>query len=132
MTNTDKLKKTVEDFELQAKAEKLKKTIEELDLPAKAEKLASVTSQTAREGLSKAGALTHKNRDKVDSAIDKLGDSINQLTKGKSAETVAKAKVQMAKGVDKLSEQRPSEAAPADDERPDDERPGDERPGDNA
>jgi hypothetical protein len=106
--NTDRLRKVVEDLDLPHKAEKLKKTVEELDLPHKAEKLAAATSQTARETVSKVADLTAQNRDKVDDAVDKLGESINKLTKGRSAEVVTKAKTQLAKGVDKLVDQRPS------------------------
>lgn len=118
--SAEKLKKVVEDLDLPHKAEQLKKKVEELDLPDKAEKLAAATSQTAHEAVSKAAELTHKNRDKVDDAVEKLGESINRLTKGKSADVVSKATSQVAKGVDKLVDQRPqhedggAEAAPGD------------------
>ena len=107
-SSAEKLRKVVEDLDLPQKAEKLKRTVEELDLPHKAEKLATATSHTAHEAVAKAADLTHKNRDKVDDVVDKLGESINKLTKGRSADVVTKAKTQVARGVDKLVDQRPA------------------------
>jgi chromosome segregation and condensation protein ScpB len=94
MANTDKLKKTIEDLDLQRTAEQLAQ-------------LAQQAEQTARQAVAKAGELTHANRDKVDGVIEKVSEAINLLTKGKAAPHLAKAKAQVAKGIDMLEEQRP-------------------------
>ncbi len=119
MANTDKLKKTIEDLDLQRTAEQVAQ-------------LAHQAEQTARHAVAKAGELTHANRDKVDGVIEKVSEAIDLLTKGKAAPHLAKAKAQVAKGIDKLEEQRPqtrqrpttppptpsAAAAPADDDAP--------------
>ena len=82
MANTDKLKKTIEDLDLQRTAEQLAQ-------------LAQQAEQTARQAVAKAGELTHANRDKVDGVIEKVSEAIDLLTKGKAAPHLAKAKAQV-------------------------------------
>ena len=69
--------------------------------------LAQQAEQTARQAVAKAGELTHANRDKVDGVIEKVSEAIDLLTKGEGGPHLAKAKAQVAKGIDMLEEQRP-------------------------
>jgi hypothetical protein len=101
--------------------DKLKRKAEEYDLQRKADHLAAAAVKTAKEAKEKAAELADENRDKVGSVLDKAGAAIDQRTQGKYADKVAKAKVQVAKGVDRLADQRtvpggrarPQDAPPA-------------------
>jgi len=86
--------------------DKLKRRAEELDLQRKADQLAVAATKAAQQAKEKAAELADENRDKVGSVLDKAGAAIDERTQGKYADRVAKAKVQVAKGVDKLADQR--------------------------
>ena len=86
--------------------DKLKRRAEELDLQRKADQLAVAATKAAKQAKEKAAELADENRDKVGGVLDKAGAAIDQRTQGKYADRVAKAKVQVAKGVDKLADQR--------------------------
>ena len=62
--------------------------------------------------LDKIKDLLSKNADKVDSAIDKAGDIVDQKTKGKYAQQVDKVQEAAKKAVDGTQEQ-PPQAPPA-------------------
>lgn len=97
--------------------DKIKAKAEELDLPHKAEKLAQEANKAAHQAAEKAGELAHQNKDKVTELLDKAGKVVDDKTQGKYSDTVAKAKEQVTKGVDKLAEKRPGAAgAPAADQ----------------
>jgi antitoxin protein of toxin-antitoxin system len=55
--------------------------------------------------LDKAKDLLSKNADKVDTAIDKVGDVVDQKTQGKYASTVDKVQDAAKKAVDKSDPQ---------------------------
>ncbi|MEO7446797.1 MAG: antitoxin [Humibacillus sp.] len=55
----------------------------------------------------KAGDLAAGNRDKIDSYVDKAATTIDSKTQGKYADTVAKAKQGVGKGVDLVAEGAP-------------------------
>ncbi len=86
--------------------DKLKRRAEELDLQRKADQLAVAATKAAKQAKEKAAELADENRDKLGPVLDKAGAAIDQRTQGKYADRVAKAKVQVAKGVDKLADQR--------------------------
>jgi hypothetical protein len=52
----------------------------------------------------KAGDLAAGNRDKIDTYVDKAATTIDAKTQGKYADTVAKARQGVGKGVDKMAE----------------------------
>ncbi len=86
--------------------DKLKRRAEELDLQRKADQLAVAATKAAQQAKEKAAELADENRDKVGSVLDKAGAAIDERTQGRYADRVAKAKVQVAKGVDRLADQR--------------------------
>ncbi|MGH3676561.1 MAG: antitoxin [Mycobacterium sp.] len=57
--------------------------------------------------LDKVKNLLSKNADKVDTAIDKAGDIVDQKTQGKYADKVDKAQDAAKKAVDKSNPQTP-------------------------
>ena len=57
--------------------------------------------------LDKVKSLASKNADKVDTAIDKAGDIVDQKTQGKYASQVDKAQDAAKKAVDKTDPQTP-------------------------
>ncbi len=87
--------------------DKMKAKAEEWDVQGKAEKLAAEVDKVAHEAKDKAATYADENRDKVASGLDKAGAKIDERTKGQYADKIVKAKEQVAKGVDKLAEQRP-------------------------
>ena len=100
--------------------DKLKQRAEELDLQAKADQFADAATKAAHDARERVGELAHENRAKVAEIVDKAGAKVDERTDGKYADKVAKAKQQVAKGVDKLAEQRgaaghdtPQDATPA-------------------
>jgi len=92
--------------------DRLKRRAEELDLQGRADQLAEAAAKAAHQAKDKAAELADENRDKVGNVLDKAGAAIDERTQGKYADKVAKAKVQVAKGVDKLAEQRPDRGGP--------------------
>ena len=57
--------------------------------------------------LDKVKGLVSKNADKVDTAIDKAGDIVDQKTQGKYSSQVDKAQDAAKKAVDKTNPQTP-------------------------
>jgi hypothetical protein len=86
---------------------KVKAKAEEWDVQGKAEKVAAEVDKVAHEVKDKAATYADENRDKVASGLDKAGAKLDERTEGKYADKIVKAKAQVAKGVDKLAEQRP-------------------------
>ena len=95
--------------------DKLKKKAEELDLKTKADHLAEQAKEAAQQAKEKAGELAHENRDKVEDLVEKAGSVIDDKTGGKYTDKIAKAKEQVAKGVDKVAEGRPVSDVPGPD-----------------
>ncbi len=100
--------------------DRLKQRAEELDLQHKADQFADAATKAAHEARERVGELAHENRAKVAEVVEKAGAAVDERTDGKYADKVAKAKQQVAKGVDKLAEQRgsaghdsPQDASPA-------------------
>ena len=100
--------------------DKLKQRAEELDLQHKADQFADAATKAAHDARERVGELAYENRAKVAEVVDKAGAKVDERTDGKYADKVAKAKQQVAKGVDKLAEQRgsaghdaPQDASPA-------------------
>ena len=82
----------------------LKKKAKELDLETKAKQLQEAATQAAHQARDKAGELATENRDKIDSAIGKASTAIDERTEGKYSDKIAKARVSINKGVDKVAE----------------------------
>ena len=86
---------------------KVKAKAEEWDVQGKADKLAAEVDKVAHEAKDKAATYADENRHKVASGLDKAGAKIDERTEGKYSDKIGKAKEQVAKGVDRLAEQRP-------------------------
>ncbi len=91
--------------------DRVKQKAEEYDVLGKAERAAAEIEKASQQAVGKAGELAHENRDKVSAGLDKAGQAIDSRTEGKYADKVAKAKGAVAKGVDKVAEQRPRPSA---------------------
>jgi methionine synthase I (cobalamin-dependent) len=96
--------------------DKAKQKAQQYDLQTKAKHLADAAEKAARQTVHKAGDLAHDKRDTVISGLDSVAAKVDAKTDGKYADKVAKAKQQLAKGVDKLAEQ--GSAGTAADEAP--------------
>ncbi len=92
--------------------DRAKQKAQEYDLQTKAKHLADAAETAARQTVHKAGDLAHDKRDTVLSGLDTVAAKVDTKTNGKYADKVAKAKSQLAKGVDKLAEQRHTENPP--------------------
>ena len=87
--------------------DKLKHQADELGLREKASQLMDEAKKVAGRAKEKAGDLAVDNRERVEGALDKAGAKIDEKTEGKYADTIAKAKGQVTKGVDKIAEGSP-------------------------
>lgn len=70
----------------------------------------AVATQAVRTKL---GELTHSNRARIDSAIDKASDVVNRQTKGQYSGSVTKVATMIRKGVDQVENQRTATPPPA-------------------
>jgi len=86
---------------------KVKAKAEEWDVQGKADKLAAEVDKVAHEAKDKAATYADENRHKVASGLDKAGAKIDERTEGRYSDKIGKATEQVAKGVDRLAEQRP-------------------------
>jgi uncharacterized protein YjbJ (UPF0337 family) len=86
---------------------KVKAKAEEWDVQGKADKFAAEVDKVAHEAKDKAATYADENRHKVATGLDKAGAKIDERTEGKYSDKIGKAKEQVAKGVDRLAEQRP-------------------------
>lgn len=95
--------------------DKVRQKAKEHDLQGKARRAADAAEKAAQDAVHKAGDIAHDKRDTVTSGLDKVAAKIDARTEGKYADRVAKAKVQLTKGVDRLADQRhdASEPSPA-------------------
>lgn len=84
--------------------DKMKHKADELGLREKADQLAEEAKKAAAQAREKAGELAAENREKVEGLLDKAGAKIDERTEGRYSDTIAKAKGQVTKGVDKLAE----------------------------
>ena len=88
--------------------DKMKKKAEELELDKKAKGLQATATTAAKQAREKAGDFTAENRHKIDGYVEKAATTIDTKTDGKYADKVAKAKMHVGKGVDKVAEGSPS------------------------
>ncbi|WP_323095476.1 Rv0909 family putative TA system antitoxin [Intrasporangium sp. YIM S08009] len=84
--------------------DKLKQKAEELDLETKARQLQEAATQAAKQAQQKAGEFTTENREKIDGYIDAASSTIDEKTHGKYADTVAKVRAGVDKGIEKVAE----------------------------
>jgi len=92
--------------------DKVKQKAKEHDLQGKTRQFAATAEKAAQDAVHKAGDLAHDKRDTVTSGLDKVAAKIDAKTEGKYADKVAKAKVQITKGVDRLADQRHEASGP--------------------
>jgi hypothetical protein len=90
--------------------DKLKKKAEDLDLETKARQLQESAAAAAKTAREKAGEFAAENREKIDGYVETASTKIDEKTEGKYHDKVAKVKVQVAKGVDKVAEGHSSAA----------------------
>ena len=93
--------------------DKLKAKADEMHLKEKVEQFADEADKLSRQAAGKVGELTHENRDKVDSFLDKAAAKVDEQTGGKYSDKIAKARESASKGVDKVAEQREQAGEPA-------------------
>src|SRR3954462_1008360 len=84
--------------------DKLRMKAEELGLETKAKDLQEATLQAAKQAREKAGDFTVENREKIDGYVETATTKIDEKTEGKYADKLAKVKVHVGRGVDKVAE----------------------------
>jgi len=82
----------------------MKKKAEELDLEGKARQLQDAAAKAARQAREKAGDFATQNREKIDGYVEQAGAKFDEKTHAKYADTVARVKHQVHRGVDKIAE----------------------------
>lgn len=92
--------------------EQMKHKADEVNLQGKAKDFGDAVVEVLKAALGLAAGYAAENREKVDGALDKAAQTIEQKTGGKHAETVTKVRAQVDKGIDKLVEQKPQPATP--------------------
>ena len=87
--------------------EQMKHKAEEVNLQGKAKDFGDAVIEVVKSALGLAAGYAADNREKVDGALNKATQTIDEKTGGKHAETVTKVRAQIDKGIDKLVEQKP-------------------------
>jgi acylphosphatase len=92
--------------------EQMKHKADEVNLQGKAKDFGDAVVEVVKAALGLAAGYAAENREKVDGALDKAAQTIEQKTGGKHADTVTKVRAQVDKGIDKLVEHKPQPATP--------------------
>ena len=87
--------------------EQMKHKADEVNLQGKAKDFGDAVVEVLKAAVGLAAGYAAENREKVDGALDKAAQTIEQKTGGKHADTVTKVRAQVDKGIDKLVEQKP-------------------------
>ncbi|HKX68794.1 MAG TPA: antitoxin [Intrasporangium sp.] len=87
--------------------EQMKHKADEVNLQGKAKDFGDAVIEVLKAAVGLAAGYAAENREKVDGALDKAAETIEQKTGGKHADTVTKVRATVDKGIDKLVEQKP-------------------------
>ena len=87
--------------------EQMKHKADEVNLQGKAKDFGDAVIEVIKAAIGLAAGYASENREKVDGALDKAAQTIDEKTGGKHADTVTKVRAQVDKGIDKLVEQKP-------------------------
>ena len=87
--------------------EQIKHKADEVNLQGKAKDFGDAVVEVAKAALGLAAGYAAENREKVDGALNKATQTIDEKTGGKHADTVTKVRAQVDKGIDKLVEHKP-------------------------
>jgi hypothetical protein len=82
----------------------MKKKSEGIDLEAMARQVQEAAAKAAKQAREKAGDFTTQNRERIDGYVEQATSMFDEKTHAKYADTVAKLKRQLHKGVDKIAE----------------------------
>lgn len=85
--------------------EQMKHKAQEVHFQDKAKEFGDAIAEMARTAFRGLADLVEQNRDKIDGALDKAGQKIDEKMDGKHSDKIAKIQVQVDKGIDKLVEQ---------------------------
>ena len=97
-------------------SEQMKRKADEVNLQGKAKDLGDAVVEVVKAAVGMAAGYAAENREKVEGALDKAAQTIDDKTGGKHSETVTKVRAQVDKGIDKLVEQKqPTEPTVPDD-----------------
>ena len=92
--------------------EQIKHKADEVNLQGKAKDFGDAVVEVAKAALGLAAGYAAENREKVDGALNKATQTIDEKTGGKHADTVTKVRAQVDKGIDKLVEKNTGPKAP--------------------
>ena len=92
--------------------EQMKHKADEVNLQGKAKDFGDALIEVAKAAFGLAAGYAADNREKVDGALNKATQTIDEKTGGKHAETVTKVRAQIDKGIDKLVEQKSEPTTP--------------------
>lgn len=97
--------------------EQMKQKADEVGLQGKAKDFGDAVIEVVKAAVGLAAGYASENRDKVDGALDKAVQTIDEKTGGKHGETVTKVREQVDRGIDKLVEKSPDATAKVPDDQ---------------
>lgn len=83
----------------------LRRKANEADLPDKAKGLGDAVADLVKAAAAMVGSFTADNREKVDGALDRAQEKVEENVSGRSVDKVTRARASFDKGLDKLTEQ---------------------------
>lgn len=101
----------------------LRRRANEADLPHKAKGVGDAAADLVKAALAMVGSFTADNREKVDGALDRAQEKVEENVSGRSVDKVTRARASFDQGLDKLTGQGElqSDSTPA--RRPDGQWP---------
>ena len=82
----------------------MKRKAGDLDLEGMARQLQESAAKAAKQAREKAGDFATQNRERIEGYVEQAGAKFDEKTHDKYADTVAKVKHQVHRGVDKVAE----------------------------
>lgn len=100
----------------------LRRKANDADLPEKAKGLGDALADLIKAALTMVGSFTAENRERVDGALDRAQEKVEENVSGRSVDKVTRVRASVDKGLDKLTDQgeklaRRSGATPPDEPR---------------
>jgi hypothetical protein len=91
--------------------DRLRRTADELELEARARRLQDSVARTARAARERAGDFTAEHREQIDGYVESASRTIDEKTEGRYADRVAAARESVGRGIDKVADGRPAPAS---------------------
>jgi hypothetical protein len=89
----------------------LKDKLDELEVERHLAELAAQAEDAVIRGVTRAGEMTHENRDRIGGFLDRAAQAADRRTDGRYADRIGRVRSQVDRGVDRLADQRPGPEA---------------------